>query len=149
MTEESLSEAATAEREAEERRRTREVPFPPLADQGAFFTFSLSAQAKLEEALLAFDPSYRQQRRESFFGACERHLLAGTPAMLSAVIDVGLKVKNEERRNVPCTGIDLDEIEWTAEDIVRPALEALAGCHLGKSYTELLREMTESLKETS
>lgn len=126
---------------AEERRRKLEVPFPPLADQGAFFRFNLAAQGKVEEALNEFAPDWKIHREGTFFAWIERHAMGGTPAIVRALIDHGLKRKDEQGRNVPFP-VDLDDIPWTTAEIVEPALSAFAVAMTGKTYPELLQEAT-------
>lgn len=147
---ESISEATapgatmTAEEKAEYFRQRREVPLPALP--GAFFTFGLKALGKLEEALNDADPGWRERREGTVLFHIERQLLGGNPKMVEATIDVGLKRKDDQGRNVPYTEIDLDDLPCTVGEIVEAALPAICVATTGKTYTELLADETEQIK---
>ena len=147
---ESISEATapgatmTAEQKAEYFRQRREVPL--LALPGAFFTFGLTALCKLEDALNDADPGFRDRREGTVFAHLEKQLLGGNPKMVTAALDVGLKRKDDQGRNVPFTGIDLEDLPCTVGEIVEAALPALCVAMTGKTYAELLEDETATIQ---
>jgi hypothetical protein len=133
----------TPEEKAEALRKRREIPLPALP--GAFFVYGLGGMGKLEDALLAIDPSV-YERQGTVFAHIERHLLAGNPKMVRAAIDIGLKRKDAEGQNVAYTGLDFDDLPFTVGEAVEAALPAICVAMTGSTYAELIAEATAAHK---
>lgn len=144
ITEATAAAAMSPEEKAEALRKRREVALPALP--GAFFTFGLTALIKLEEALEDADPGYRDRREGTVFAHLEKQLLGGNPKMVAAALDVGLKRKDDQGRNVPFTGFDFEDLPCTVGEIVEAALPALCVAMTGKTYAELLEDETETIR---
>lgn len=147
---ESITEASapgatmTPEEKAEALRKRREVPFPALP--GAFFVYGLTALGKLEDALNEIDPGWSERREGTVLFHLERQLIGGNPKMVRAAIDIGLKRKDEEGRNVPYTGLDFDDLPFTLGEAVEAALPAITVAITGKTYRELLEDETAQIQ---
>lgn len=143
MTEhDTISQAQSAGNEAakaEERHQKSRDPFPLL--EGSFFHFTLGGLQAMEKAADDVWPGW-QDRGLTAFGVMERLLLDGHPAAVRAAIDAGLKREGENGKPVPCSDIDLEEIEWPVSDIVMPALNAFAYGYFRQSYDEIIAEVT-------
>lgn len=144
ITEATAAAAISPEEKAEALRKRREIPLPALP--GAFFCFSLNGLCKLEDALNDADPGFRDRREGTIFYHLEKQLLGGNPKMVAAAINVGLKRKDDQGRNVPFTAIDLEDLPCTVGEIVEAALPALCVAMTGKTYQELLGDQTATIQ---
>lgn len=141
----SISETQSNAQAAADRQSKSRISFP-LAGEGAFLHFSHKRIAALETAAGAIIPDWMDRGFNSF-GLIERLTLDGNAAMIRAILDNGLKRLNEDEKLVPMAEVDLDEIDWPMGEVARPALEVICYAYHGKTYSEVLAELTAARQE--